>query len=430
MPVPRAAVEQYERQQVIAAITVKAMLRIWRQAGPDFEASWMAVRRPMLARLQLGRAASVHAAMQYTSTVLEATGQRGTPFGALIPSAFLEAEPNGMPVGTTLDSVPVKAKVAIRSGASVAEALAAASTFISGVGLTNLADTRRDVYQADMVQRPRVTGYVRMLNPPSCARCVILAGKRFQWNQGFRRHPRCDCIHIPASESVAGDMTVDPYAYFNSLSEKDQAKYFGKVQAQAVRDGADIYRVVNLGQKGLGTAAGNARYGTPFKRTLEDIYKRGGSREIIISNLEYHGWITGPQTAGGNIIGNDPLGRILAAGRGQGTYRVGSEVVTTARAARFDAAMTGTRDPLNRATMTAAEKRLYDAHYRAEWAKAGYRPNSVGANSADRGLGLRPIAPDETQRAYERLRIELAALDDPESGIPDSVRDLARILGY
>lgn len=430
MTVPRAAVQQYERQQVIAAITAKAMLRTWKQAGPDFDASWLAVRRPMLARLQLGRAASVHAAMQYTSSVLEATGQRGTPFGALIPSAFLEAEPNGMPFGSTLDATPTKAKTAIQAGASVAEALASASSFIGGVSLTMLADTRRDVYQADMVQRPRVTGYVRMLNPPSCSRCVVLAGKRFRWNEGFRRHPRCDCIHIPASESVAGDMTIDPYAYFNSLSEKDQAKYFGKLQAEAIRDGADIYRVVNLGQKGLGTAAGNKKYGTPFKRTLEDIYKRGSTRQIVISDLQHHGWITGPQTAGGNIIGNDPMARILAAGRGRGTYRVGNEVVTTARAARFDAAMSGTRDPLNRATMTAAEKRLYDAHYRAEWAKTGYRPNSVGPNSADRGLGLRPITPEESREANERLRIELAALNDEDSGIPDSVRDLARILGY
>lgn len=430
MPVPRDAVRQYERQQVIAATTVKAMQTVWRQAGADFDASWLALRRPMLARLQLGRAASVHAAMQYTSAVLEATGQRGTPFGALVPSAFLEAEPNGMPIGTTLDAAPIKAKIAARSGAATPEALASASKFISGVGLTMLADTRREVYQADIVQRPRVAGYVRMLNPPSCARCVILAGKRFQWNQGFQRHPRCDCIHIPASESVAGDMTVDPYAYFNGLSEKDQARYFGKLQAQAIRDGADIYRVVNLGQTGLGTARSNARYGTPFKRTLRDIYSRGGSRQIIISDLQHHGWITGPQMAGGNIAGNDPLGRILARGRGQGTYRVGSEVVTTARAARFDAAMSGTRDPLNRATMTAAERRLHDAHYRAEWAKAGYRPNSIGANSADRGLGLRPITPEETREANERLRIELAALDNPERGIPDSVRDLARILGY
>lgn len=428
MSVPRESVEQYEQQQVIAAVTAKSMQNVWAQSGENFDAAWIGLRRQIIARLQLGRAAAVHAAIPYTSDVLESTQQRGTPFGALIPGAFLDAEPNGMPVGTTLSAVPIKAKIAMRGGATVAEARAAASSFIGGVALTMLADTRRDVYQTDMVQRPRVSGYVRMLNPPSCSRCVILAGKRFQWNEGFQRHPRCDCIHIPASESVAGDMTVDPYAYFKSLSEKDQSRYFGKVQAQAVRDGADIYRVVNVSNRGLGTAASNARYGTPFKRTLEDIYGRGATRQVVVSDLEYHGWITGPQKAGGNILGNDPLARIVSAERGHGTVRVGGEVVTTARAARFDAAKSGTRDPLRRSTMTAAERRLYDAHYRAEWARAGYRPNSVGANSADRGLGLRPITPEETRLANERLQAELAGLQGER--VPASVLNLARILGY
>lgn len=426
MSVPRVSVDQYERQQRIAVTTVASMLRVWSRTGDNFDAGWSQARKQILARLQLGRAAAVHAAIPYTSEVLAATDQIGSPFGALVPSAFLEAEPNGMPVGTTLDAVPVKGKLAVGAGHSAAEARSMMANFIGGVGLTMLADTRRDVYQLDMVQRPRVAGYVRMLNPPSCDRCVILAGKRFRWNQGFLRHPRCDCIHIPASESVAGNMTVDPYAYFNGLDDKDQDRYFGKIQAQAIRDGADIYRVVNFGSTGLGTAAGNARFGTPYKRTLEDIYRRDKDRKFVVSNLQYHGWITGPQTAGGNLLGNNPYAGVIAAGRGQGAYRVGGEVVTTARAARYDAAMSGTRDPLRRSTMTAAERRLYDAHYRAEWARAGYRPNSVGANSADRGLGLRPISPEEATEARDRLRQELAGLAEAT----DSVRTLARLLGY
>jgi hypothetical protein len=229
-------------------------------------------------------------------------------------------------------------------------------------------------------------------------------------------------------------MTTDPYAYFRSLSEAEQNRTFGEIEAQAVRDGADIYRVVNLGRSGLGTAGGNRRFGTPFKRTLEDIYRRDPERRFVVANLQHHGWITGPQTAGGNILGNDPTGRILAAGRGRGTYTVGGQVVTTKRAARYDAAVSGRRDPLNRATMTEAERRLYDAHYRYEWAQAGYHPNSVGANSADRGLGLRPVNARQRREAEENLRRELALLDaDPATGrraAPESVQELARILGY
>ena len=425
---PQAAIRQYQRQQELAAITVKALTRLWALAGTEFDAGWRHIRPRAVETLQLGRAATIHAAMPYTSAVLAETGQSGAASGALVPAAFLAAAPDGFPVTDTLDSLPIRAKQAVARGASTMEARAAASAWLSGVALTMLADTRRGIYEADMVQRPKVTGYVRMLNAPSCPRCVILAGKRFLWNQGFQRHPRCDCIHIPASEQVAGDLTTDPYEYFNSMSEKDQDRWFGKHNAQAVRDGADIYRVENIRMRGLGTAAGNKRFGTPNRRTVEDIYSHDRDRKFVIENLKHHGYITGPQTAGGNILGNDPAARILAGGRGRGTYTVGGQTVTTSRASKYDALVSGRRDPLNRATMTAAERRLYDANYRAQWARAGYRPNSVGANSADRGLGLRPITQREAAYAREALLKQLAIAND-SSRSPAQVRELARLLG-
>lgn len=428
MTTPQAAIQQYQRQQQIARVTVAALTRLWVLAGTEFDAAWWQIRARAVETLQLGRAATIHAALPYTSEVLAETRQAGVPSGVLVPAGFLATAPNGYPVVDTLDRLPVVAKQRVAGGMTALEARAAAGAWLTGVALTMLADTRRDIYQADIVQRPQITGYVRMLNPPSCPDCVILAGKRFLWNQGFQRHPNCDCIHIPASESLAGDITTDPYSYFNSLSEKDQDKWFGKHNAQAVRDGADIYRVQNIRNRGLGTAAGNKRYGTPNRRTIEDIYTHDRNRQHVIENLKYHGYITGPQTAGGNILGNDPAGKILAAGRGRGTYTVGGQTVTTKRAAKYDALTTGQRDPLNRATMTAAERRLYDAHYRAQWAEAGYRPNSVGANSADRGLGLKPVTPAEAARAREELQRQIAIANDT-SVSPDQVRDLARLLG-
>lgn len=432
---PEAAVSQYDRQRAIAVLTAARLRRLWGRVGDDFDSGWAAVRSEAVATLQLGRAATVHAAIQYTPAVLAETGQTAAPYGALVPAAFLDTEPNGMRVGTTLDLAPTLAKTAVGRGLAPSAAVGQVSRWMTGTSLTMLADTRRDVYQADIIQRPTISGYVRMLTPPSCRDCVILAGKHYRWNTGFQRHPRCDCIHIPASEALAGDLTTDPYAYFRSLSEEEQARVFGEVEAQAIRDGADIYRAVNLSNRGLATAAGNRRYGTPFKRTLEDIYRRDPDRRFVVANMQHHGWITGPQVAGGNILGSgDRTAQILAAGRGRGTYTVGGQVLTTKRAARYDAARSGVRDPLNRATMTAAERRLYDAYYRNSWAQAGYHPNSIGANSADRGLGLRPVTAGERREAEETLRRELALMEaDPSSGrraAPESVRELARILGF
>lgn len=434
---PRVAIDQYERQQAIAALTVPVLRRLALRIGSDFDSGWADVRPRAVAVLQLGRAAAVHAASQYTSAVLAETGQAGVPAGAVVPAAFLASAPSGAGVGESLDALPAKAKQAVARGATVVEARSAAASWLSGVALTMLADTRRDVYQADMIARPQVTGYVRMLNPPSCSRCAILAGKRFAWNQGFQRHPRCDCQHIPASEQVAGDLTTDPYEYFRSLSEKDQDRLFGKWNAQGIRDGADIFQVVNTSQRAVpvvGSGGRVVKYAGRTKPTLAQIYTSDSDRRFVIENMQYHGYITGRgQNPNGVFRGNDPVGRILDAGRGRGTYTVGGQTVTTKRAARFDAASTGIRDPLNRATMTAAERRLYDAHYRAQWAQAGYRPNSVGANSADRGLGLRPITPIQASDARERLNAEVQRMTAVDSSgryiLPDQVRELGHLLG-
>lgn len=350
---------------------------------------WSALRETALTTLQTGRAAAVTTATGYIGAVLAETNQHAEPVGELNPARFLATMPDGRDPAGFVD-VPVQwAREGITGGLTVPAALAQAGNMLTAVTLTVLADTRRDVYGADIAQRPTVTGYTRMLNPPSCARCVILAGKWFRWNEGFLRHPRCDCQHVPAAENIAGDLRTDPYEYFESLTAQQQEKVFGRIEVRAIRDGADIYRVVNIRRRGLATAAGARRYGTPHRLTLDDIYRVAGTRTNAIRLMRQEGYIT---ERGQRVIARSPGVRtdaeILAAGRGRNTYRVGAEMVTPARASRFDAARSGTRDPLNRATMTAAERRLYDANYRLEFARrTGQMPLSIGMNSADAHLG-------------------------------------------
>lgn len=425
---PKAASEQFDTQQRIAAVTAVAMANAWRRVGDDFDAGWSNVRTQAIATMQLGRAATIHRASPYIADVLRGTGQAAAPVGVLNPARFLEYAPNGMPVSATLDAAPLKAKHAVGLGMSAFQARELVGRWLTGTSLTMLADTRRDVYQADIIQRPTVTGYVRMVHAGACNRCIILAGKWFRWNDGFERHPNCYCTHIPAAEQTSGDLRTDPYEYFHSLDEKAQNRAFGKHQAQGIRDGGDIYRVVNSKTAGMSTVGGATSRGVPNRRTLADIYSHDRNRTHVISNLEHHGWITGPQVAGGNIRGNLPTdARVLAAGPGRGTYAVGGRTIETNRSKTYRAVESGVRDPLERATMTAAERRLYDAHYRAQWARAGYSPSSVGANSADRGLGLRPISATDAARIEQLYQTErFRALTDTKS---DSVRRLAELLG-
>lgn len=144
-----------------------------------------------------------------------------------------------------------------------------------------------------------------MLNPPSCSRCTVLAGRFYMWNEGFARHPNCDCLHIPSSESVSGDLVVSPDAYFESLTPRQQDKVFTKAGAQAIRDGADISKVVNarrgmqkaqvFGRDTLVTTEGTARRRNagraPIRLMPESIYDQAKDRPDAIRLLKLHGFI-------------------------------------------------------------------------------------------------------------------------------------------
>lgn len=739
----RTALDQYQQQQAISTAAAADVSRQWARMGDDFDESWQRVKPRVLSTLESARSEAVATALGYTAAVLAETGQVDDAVGVLAPAAFLSSAPDGRSMSTLMDEAVIRAKTAVGRGLTAVQALQESRRWLTMTSLTVLADTRREVYAADIVQRPTLTGYVRMLNPPSCRRCIILAGRWYRWNAGFQRHPRCfpagvvvsgpstegatrrwydgeivilttasgqelpvtgnhpiltrrgwvpanliqegdyvvrstrpegatsiavpdhdqvpasiedvwdalsmrglarvksspedfhgdgqygevdvvrtdgsfddgieaalaqhrqehflaatagtpllfngqraaqlldgrdatsagrgvggldlsaslggreglvsdlpgfahaaslyaglyedsrdgasgdavlagqsvlggafgvlpddgfggkdllsprwdapgdsltvetadgyasvgrdllerltgqveldrvvkarsvqwsghvyslnssegwhvanslivsncDCMHVPGAENVVGDQRTDPYATFNAMSPEQQEKVFGRSEARAIREGADIYRVVNVSQRGLATAAGARRYGAPARLTVDDIYRRAGTRTNAIRMLREEGFIL---DRGQQVIARAPGVRtdaqIIAAGRGRGVARIGGQTVTTARAARFDAAASGQRDPLARATMTAAERRLYDANYRLQYAlRTGNVPRGVGLSSAD--INAAPIAatPERIAELRRTLAREVAALQD--RGTPESVRRLARLLG-
>lgn len=411
--------EQYRVQQGIAATTSAAIARVWRGMGDDFDESWSTVRPQAVSILETGRRAAVANAVPYTAAVLAETGQVHPAVGALAPAAFLATAPDGRDIASLLDESVVKAKVAVAGGATADDALRLAGRWMSMVSLTTIADTRRMVYQADIIQRPTLTGYVRMLNMPSCDRCIMLAGKWFRWNEGFQRHPRCDCTHIPGAENVVGDARTDPYLAFKSMSPDEQERVFGRSEARALREGADIYKVVNQKARKLPTA----------NSAIDKIYRNAGTRTNAIRMLTDQGFI---MKRGQVVVPLSPGVRtdaqLLAAGRGRGTVTIGGQTVTTGRAARYDAVSTGRRDPLVRSTMTAAERRLYDANYRLQYARrTGNVPRGVGMSSADLYASPTRVTPARLAELEQALAREVAKL--PKRGTPESVRRLARALG-
>ncbi|MEF2979095.1 hypothetical protein [Subtercola sp. YIM 133946] len=416
MSTPDTAAEHYTQQQRIGAVTASGAKRLWALVGDDFDSGFSRIEDRLLELITAGQAAAARTGAAYVSDVLYETDQVDLPTMTVDPESFAGTAPDGRDLGGMFYSAVTSAKEAVKNGATLDAALQQGRNEVVKLALTTVSDANRESIGTAMGVRPAVEGWVRMLNPPSCGRCVILAGKFFRWNQGFQRHPRCDCRHIPSSEALAGDFTTDPYQYFKSLGGAEQEKLFGRVEARAINDGADIYRVMNTKARGLATGGQQARkYGTPSRLTVDQIYRQAGHRTNAIRMMTEEGYVTGPQTAAGNILGRvNGFGQL---GRG-GTRRAASDSIV-------EATMTGIRNPLNRYTMTAAERRVYDSWYRANAAKSGYWPASIGANSADKFTRLKKITAEQRGLVERELQTQLDDLPNQ----PKQVNDLARQLG-
>lgn len=200
------------------------------------------------------------------------------------PLNFAGIASDGRDLENLLIGAVVKLREAQRQGRTDAQAALAGRNFLELVVNTQVGDAARasesvSITVADgrnNAGRKVLIGWVRMLTPPSCGRCAVLAGKFYKWNSGFQRHPNCDCRHIPTTIAGGNEILTNPLAYFNSLTEAEQDYYFGKAQAQAIRDGGDIAQVVNSARtKGsMFTADDGKRY------TTEGTTKRGFARGV------------------------------------------------------------------------------------------------------------------------------------------------------
>ena len=141
------------------------------------------------------------------------------------------------PDGRRLDSLLYSSVVHAREKYSkVDEQLESGRKWLAMLAHTAVADAGRGATQAQIVATPRA-GYLRMVSPPCCQRCAVLAGKFFRWNEGFRRHPNCDCTHVPTTGKA-------PAGYVDSI-DPAQVHDLTEAQRQAIEDGADFNQVVN-----------------------------------------------------------------------------------------------------------------------------------------------------------------------------------------
>lgn len=295
MAVEPIAAQHAERQVSLARRTASELGRLWRLVERDrIAASWGAMLPQALVVLGTSQATAAASAGTYVEDVLEAQGVSAAAEGLIAAEAFAGVASDGRPLATLLLQPVLTALEQIRLGASPARAMASGRFVLDMITRTQVADAGRVAVGTAIVARPQVTGYVRMVVGKTCARCIILVGRRYRWNEGFRRHPRCDCRHVPVAEDVPGDVTTDPRAYFDSLSRDEQDEVFGKGGAEAIRAGADIARVVNA-RRGMVTADGRLYTTEAASRRPrlmpEQIFRDARDRDDAIRLLRLHGYL-------------------------------------------------------------------------------------------------------------------------------------------
>lgn len=301
MPTLEAVTESHARRQKnLARRTAVRLARLWGQiSGGRIALDWRDLVPEAVAVLSTSQATAAASAGIYVDDALEAQGVFAAAEGRVIPARFAGVASDGRPLDTLLYEPVISTLSAIHQGQSLARARAHGLMRLDVIGRTQVADAGRAAESTAIAARPKVTGYVRMLSLPSCSRCIILAGRRYRWNQGFLRHPRCDCRHIPVSEDTDDDIRTDPKKAFESLSPAEQERAFTKAGAQSIREGADISQVVNA-RRGMQTAT---VFGRTVKTTTEAAGRRlrlmpeqifieaNGDRQEAIRLLRLHGYI-------------------------------------------------------------------------------------------------------------------------------------------
>lgn len=275
---PQAVSEHYRAQQRLIVAALGLVRREWSKMGDDFDASWVniAPRVELLtASAQLGAARN---GASYVPRVLDEYGESIDPLAEVMPEAFAGIASDGRPLGSLLEGGKIQAKRM--------NSLEAGGKWLDMAVHTQIADASRGAAAVAIAARPGV-GWVRMVNPPCCGPCAVLAGREYRFNAGFKRHPRCDCMHIPTTLANPGD-------HFGVSPALDQIHDLTEGERQALLAGGDLSRVINARRGGgLGKMSTTEIAKRGQRRLTPDgVFAQARDRDEALELLRLHGYIT------------------------------------------------------------------------------------------------------------------------------------------
>lgn len=257
----------HARQTAIAVGAVTVLRRLFAQRRP-----WSEIL-PTLASYQLAAAtagADAMATQAGTAPTVSAAAFAGTS-----SAGFPLAEP----IIATIDRfvpAPVEPLPAVWWDDS-----AAFMRSVEQLIESEVRDAGRAAFQAELVEATTHQNYVRVLTPPSCKRCVVLAGRIYRDLDGFERHPGDDCVHWPVQDwEKAHDagLVSSPAEAF----EKGLIRDLTAGERKAIEDGADITTVINSGS-GMYTADvfGHRAKATHYGTTKRAAWRRQNPSRLI-----------------------------------------------------------------------------------------------------------------------------------------------------
>lgn len=290
------------RQAALGYRAARDVLQLWAAVDrQDISGSWRASLPAVRGVVDSAQAIAAASSGPYVHDVLAAYEAELASDGAVRPESLAGIASDGRSLDSLLYQPAVATLFSLSRGEGVERSMATGRFALETIVRTQVADAGRTGDSVAMAARPAVKGWARALTVPSCSRCVLLAGRVSRWNVAFKRHPGCDCRMIPAVEDVADDLITDPMAYFNSLDAAEQDRVFTAAGAQAIREGADISRVVNA-RAGMSTATQGVAAGlqvttTGARRRIrlmpEAIFKIAeGNRDEAIRLLRVHRYLT------------------------------------------------------------------------------------------------------------------------------------------
>lgn len=177
-------------QRRVGAVGVEVARRAWASVpAGGLDAGWARVLPGLVAAVAALQVRAASDADPYLDAVLEEAGADGGSVGAVAPAAFAGVAADGRDLGALLGESVIRVKSLIGAGVAPDVAKARGGARLAMFVQSTLQDTGRAAVTAGMQARPAVTGYVRVLTPPSCSRCAILAGRWYRKSAGFARHP-------------------------------------------------------------------------------------------------------------------------------------------------------------------------------------------------------------------------------------------------